>query len=91
MFEKIGRLAETAATNVSMSRRGFLGRSMHLAGGAALGMALLLAPTRAWARSPSTYKCHCCTTPFGCSPNDVACIEYCGNYCLSLKRCNPYK
>ncbi len=26
MFEKIGRLAETAATKVSLSRRGFLGR-----------------------------------------------------------------
>ena len=26
MFEKIGRLAETAATKVSVSRRGFLGR-----------------------------------------------------------------
>jgi hypothetical protein len=26
MFEKIGRLAETAATRVSLSRRGFLGR-----------------------------------------------------------------
>jgi hypothetical protein len=26
MFEKIGRLAEAAATNVSVSRRGFLGR-----------------------------------------------------------------
>ncbi len=26
MFEKIGRLAEKAATNVSVSRRGFLGR-----------------------------------------------------------------
>src|SRR5438309_9767815 len=26
MFEKIGRLAETAATHVGVSRRGFLGR-----------------------------------------------------------------
>jgi hypothetical protein len=26
MFEKIGRLAETAANNLSVSRRGFLGR-----------------------------------------------------------------
>ncbi len=33
MFEKIGRLAEKAATNVDVSRRGFLGR---LARGAAL-------------------------------------------------------
>jgi len=35
MFERIGRLAETAATNISVSRRGFLGRLGQAAMGAA--------------------------------------------------------
>ena len=35
MFEKIGRLAERAANNVSVSRRGFLGRLGKAAVGAA--------------------------------------------------------
>ncbi len=39
MFEKISRMAEAAATNVSVSRRGFLGRL----GQSALGVAAVLA------------------------------------------------
>jgi hypothetical protein len=44
MFDKIGRLAEGAATRVSMSRRGFLGRLGQAALGAAgvLGGLLVL-------------------------------------------------
>jgi hypothetical protein len=89
MFEKIGRLAESMATNVGVSRRGFLGRFTRLAGGTALGAALLMTPTKA--KAQYLYRCKCCATPFGCNPGDVACIESCGLRCLALKRCNPYK
>ena len=43
MFEKIGRLAERAATGVSVSRRDFFGSLGRWAGAAALGVAGLLA------------------------------------------------
>ncbi len=46
MFDKIGRVAETMATRASLSRRGFLGRFARLAGGTALGKAILMTPTR---------------------------------------------
>ncbi len=44
MFDKIGRLAEVAASNVSLSRRGFFGRFGQIALGAAgvLGGLLVL-------------------------------------------------
>jgi hypothetical protein len=50
MFEKIGRLAEKAATDISVSRRGFLGRlgQAALAAAGALG-GLLLFPRDALA------------------------------------------
>ena len=56
MFEKIGRLAETAANQVSVSRRGFLGRL----GQGALAMTgvlggLLAIPTAA--RAAGSYLC----------------------------------
>jgi hypothetical protein len=56
MFEKIGRLAETAANKVSVSRRGFLGRL----GQGALAMTgvlggLLAIPTAA--RAGGSYVC----------------------------------
>jgi hypothetical protein len=61
MFEKIGRLAETAANKVSVSRRGFLGRlgqgALALTG--VLG-GLLAIPTAA--RAAGSYVCckwHC--------------------------------
>jgi hypothetical protein len=50
MFEKIGRLAEAAATNVSVSRRGFfgqLGRGALVAAGALGGLLSAGAPVRA--------------------------------------------
>ena len=43
MFERIGRLAERAATGVSVSRRDFFGSLGRWAGAAALGVAGLLA------------------------------------------------
>jgi hypothetical protein len=56
MFEKIGRLAETAANQVSVSRRGFLGRLGQgaLAVTGVLG-GLLAIPTAARARG--SYVC----------------------------------
>jgi hypothetical protein len=63
MFEKIGRLAETAATNVAVSRRSFLGRL----GQTALGVAGVLAGLSvATARASSgSYVCCIwrCTVP----------------------------
>src|SRR5437899_1436942 len=61
MFEKIGRLAETAATNVGVSRRGFLGRLGQgaLAVAGVLG-GLLVFPKDALARGSvvcCTWKC----------------------------------
>jgi hypothetical protein len=61
MFEKIGRLAETAATKISVSRRGFLGRLGQgaLAAAGALG-GLLLFPKNALANGSYVcciYKC----------------------------------
>ena len=58
MFAKIGRLAETAANNVSVSRRGFLGRL----GKAALGAAgvvggLSALAGRAQAGQNKLYQC----------------------------------
>jgi hypothetical protein len=88
MFEKIGRVAETMAIRASLSRRGFLGRFARLAGGTALGMAMLMTPTKAWA---GNRLCHCCNAPFGCDPNDLACIAECNTICSLSPKCNPYR
>ena len=56
MFEKIGRLAETAANKVSLSRRGFLGRL----GQGALAMTGVLGgllAIRTAARAGGSYIC----------------------------------
>jgi hypothetical protein len=62
MFEKIGRLAEAAATNVSVSRRGFFGQlgRAALCATAVLG-GLLVLPAAAQAAGGFVcckYKCH---------------------------------
>jgi hypothetical protein len=56
MFEKIGRLAETAANKVSLSRRGFLGRlgQRALAMTGVLGGLLAI---RTAARAGGSYIC----------------------------------
>jgi hypothetical protein len=85
IFEKIGRLAETAATNVGVSRRGFLGRL----GQSALGVAGVLAgltATEASAKGGGGYVC--CTwacsrlfprgfsyTVSGCYPPGTSCSK----------------
>jgi hypothetical protein len=80
MFEKIGRAAEKAATNVGVSRRGFFGRFARLAGGAALGAAALLTfspRTNAFGR----HLCKCLEPYYGCNPKDRGCLITCGQCC----------
>jgi hypothetical protein len=61
MFEKIGRLAETAATHVGVSRRGFLGGL----GQFALGVAGILAGvTAARAQSGGVVCCYYYRGPY---------------------------
>ncbi len=55
MFEKIGRLAEKAATNVDVSRRGFLGRLGK--GALAVAGALGLAASKAEGRGTTHFLC----------------------------------
>src|SRR5438128_2715803 len=59
MFAKIGRLAEKLATNVSTSRRGFLGRVGQAALGAAgaLGVLAITATAQSGGVVCCKYKC----------------------------------
>ena len=56
MFERIGRLAERAATGAGVSRRGFLGRLGQSALGVA-GVLAGLAATTASAKGAGAYVC----------------------------------
>jgi len=56
MFERIGRLAETAANKVSVSRRGFLGRL----GQSALGIAGVLTGLNATTAKAGSGSYICC-------------------------------
>ena len=72
MFEKIGRLAEAAATNVSVSRRGFfgqLGRGALVVAGALGGVLGAAAPAPA-AQSYVT----CCGSSTQCKPPSPGCL-----------------
>jgi hypothetical protein len=66
MFAKLTRQAESVATGLAVSRRGFLGRTGRgaLAAAGALG-ALLAAPTKARAGRPG--ECN------------RVCLDYCGS------------
>jgi len=57
MFERIGRLAERAATGVSVSRRDFFGSLGRWAGAAALGVAGLLVPGK---EAQAGHRTPCC-------------------------------
>jgi hypothetical protein len=57
MFEKIGRLAERAATGVSVSRRGFLGRLGQGALAAAGALGGLLALSNKAQAGNTLYSC----------------------------------
>src|SRR5262245_44143659 len=58
MFEKISRAAETLATNVSVSRRGFLGEAGMASVGALAGMLFSAGEVQArWKLSSCVYYC----------------------------------
>src|SRR5262249_18612474 len=87
MFEKIGRLAEQMASNVSVSRRGFLGRlgrTALLASGV-LGGLLILPPDAEAGRLPCGYvdgrnnKTYCRK---GCHPSTCPDLASCFELCL---------
>jgi hypothetical protein len=81
MFEKIGRLAEAAATNVSVSRRGFfgqLGRGALVVAGALGGLLSAAAPVGAMPPESVT-----CCGKRKCKPPASGCV-FGGYYC------NPY-
>src|SRR5262249_49365312 len=93
MFEKIGRLAEAAATNVSVSRRGVLGRAGRggpaggggRGGGAGVarppgGRLSVAGPVQAGKKPPGAHIC--CSASY-CSPPAPGCVwtsEFCGYY-----------
>jgi hypothetical protein len=80
MFDKIGRLAEAAATNVSVSRRGFfgqLGRGALVVAGALGGLLGTAVPAQAGNPAQSCGRCGKCYPPAtGCVILNV----YCGGY-----------
>jgi hypothetical protein len=87
MFEKIGRLAEAAATNVSVSRRGFLGqlgRGALVVAGAVGGLLVFSRD----ALAAGSYVCcvyQCYYGPFG-GPRQGFTRRYCyppGSSCSS--------
>jgi hypothetical protein len=84
MFDKIGRLAEKAANNVSVSRRGFLGRLGQVALGAAgvLG-GLLVLPGTAQAGSGVVCCKYQCKNAYAC-PNQLIICEPAGTTCPSV-------
>src|SRR5262245_12330059 len=79
MFEKIGRLAEAAATNVSLSRRGFfgqLGRGALVVAGALGELLSAAAPVRAGD------PVGCCGI-YHCNMPSQGCV-YVGAFCREL-------
>jgi hypothetical protein len=79
MFEKIGRLAEAAATNVSVSRRGFfgqLGRGALVVAGVMSGLLSVTAPMQAGNSSQA-----CCGS-YKCNPPHKGCVRT-GEFCNS--------
>jgi len=87
MFDKIGRLAEAAAGNVGMSRRGFLdrlGRAALVAAGVVSGLAL--SPGKAHAGS----SCKCCyyaDGTLGCTNNSCPKFGYSGAPLVGQGKC----
>jgi hypothetical protein len=81
MFEKIGRLAETAATEVSVSRRGFLGRLGHVALTAAAGLGGLLALSNKARAGRNLYQCSYQQKKFGKGCQYISCLVGDGPHC----------
>jgi hypothetical protein len=93
MFEKIGRLAETAATKVSLSRRGFLGRL----GQGALAVTgvvggLLALPRDAHADGPHHCFKGCCEAMCGAGDTTCSCdpTGYAAGLCITECRRGGY-
>jgi hypothetical protein len=88
MFEKIGRLAEAAASNVSVSRRGFfgqLGRGALVVAGALGGLLGAAAPVGA--APPGTVTC---CGGRKCKPPAQGCVfagDFCGNLYSRRRAC----
>jgi len=87
MFEKIGRLAEAAANNVSVSRRGFLARL----GQSALGVVGVMAGLTATAASAKGGSYVCCM--WKCKIPTNSTVKSCypaGTNCYALANPCPY-
>lgn len=76
MFEKIGRLAEKAATNVNVSRRGFLGRL----GNGALAVAGMLGFAASASGGATKLTC-CCSYFVDQNGTHYGCGCYAGRTC----------
>jgi hypothetical protein len=86
MFEKISRLAETAATKVSVSRRGFLGRLGQGALTAAAGLGGLLALSNKARAGQDLYQCSYIQKPVkACA---YRCFGVDGSYCGGCPKFN---
>jgi hypothetical protein len=80
MFETIGKMAETTATNISLSRRGFLGRlgqGAFFAAGVVGG--LLVMPGPVIARGPCFRK-NCFYNCGGTTVDGYDCVNSCPKY-----------
>jgi hypothetical protein len=88
MFEKIGRLAERAATKVGVSRRGFLGqlgRGALAAAGVVGG--LLLLPRDARAGPKNCSACDCSNKKDFCYKGCTTCPDYVTCWCFCTNSC----
>ena len=90
MFEKISQMAEKAAVSAGRSRRGFLGRCLHIAGGLGLGMIPFLVASTADAshqRCIVPWNCKCHQPNYGCAqqcagcPGEAICDNDCFVFC----------
>ena len=92
MFEKIGRLADAMAATAGQSRRGFLGRCIHLAGGVATVMIPFIL-SDATAGGPRRKQQQICSAPWNCAckgngpRNNYGCGDQCKG-CLNEATCD---
>jgi hypothetical protein len=83
MFEKIGRLAETAATNISLSRRGFLsGLGQAALGAAGVLGGLLVLPGAAQAGGSVVCCRYQCKKAYACRGGNLTVCIPAGSTCL---------
>lgn len=85
MFDRLSRAAKRTADGIDLSRRGFLGRCIRVAGGAALAAIPFVMPAPASGYTGGS-KCDCKKGfPYGCKPGPgyEACIVGCYTKCNS--------